>query len=133
MIQELDIRTESRAVLRDITGEVQAVVAETGVQSGLCHLFVPHTTAGITINENCDPSVKRDILHHLGTLVPSTGLYLHREGNADAHIKAGLVGHSTTLMVEHGRLVLGTWQGILFAEFDGPRSRTVLVKIVPDS
>jgi secondary thiamine-phosphate synthase enzyme len=132
VISELGVRTESRAELRDITGEVKTAVRESGVESGLCHLFVPHTTAGITVNENYDPSVRRDILHTLATLVPSTGVYLHREGNADAHIKSSLMGHSATLMIESGKLVLGTWQGVFFAEFDGPRSRSVLVKITPD-
>jgi secondary thiamine-phosphate synthase enzyme len=132
VISELGVRTESRAELRDITGEVKTAVRESGVESGLCHLFVPHTAAGITVNENYDPSVRRDILHTLATLVPSTGVYLHREGNADAHIKSSLMGHSATLMIESGKLVLGTWQGVFFAEFDGPRSRSVLVKITPD-
>ena len=132
MITELNVRTESRAELHDITPEVQKVVREAGVQSGLCHLFVPHTTAGITVNENYDPSVRRDILHALASLVPSTGVYLHREGNADAHIKSSLMGHSASLMIENGKLVLGTWQGVFFAEFDGPRSRRVLLKISSD-
>ena len=132
MITELSIRTESRAELHDITPEVQKAIREAGVKSGLCHLFVPHTTAGITVNENYDPSVRRDILQTLATLVPATGVYLHREGNADAHIKSSLMGHSATLMIDRGKLVLGTWQGVFFAEFDGPRSRSVLLKITPD-
>ena len=132
MITELNIRTESRAELHDITPQVQKAVRDAGLRTGLCHLFVPHTTAGITINENYDPSVRRDILHTLATLVPSNGVYLHREGNADAHVKSSLVGHSATLMIDGGKLVLGTWQGVFFAEFDGPRSRSVLLKITPD-
>jgi secondary thiamine-phosphate synthase enzyme len=132
VIRELNIRTKSRSVLQDITGDVQKAIRESGVQSGLCHLFVPHTTAGITVNENYDPSVRRDILHTLASLVPSTGVYLHREGNADAHVKSSLMGHSAALMIENGKLVLGTWQGVFFAEFDGPRSRRVLLKITPD-
>lgn len=129
MIKELRVRTPSRAVLHDITGQVQAAIREAKVESGLCHLYVPHTTAGLTINENYDPSVCQDILQQLEALVPANGHYSHREGNADAHIKASLMGHTATLMIEKGQLVLGTWQGVFLAEFDGPRSRRVLVKI----
>ncbi len=129
MTEELRVRTQSRAVLHDITSQVQTAVREAGVQDGLCHLYVPHTTAGLTINENYDPSVCRDILQRLEALVPRNGSYHHREGNADAHIKASLMGHTATLMIDKGQLVLGTWQGIFLAEFDGPRSRRVLVKV----
>jgi len=129
MIKELRIRTQSRAVLQDITPQVQSAVREAHVESGLCHLYVPHTTAGLTINENYDPSVRHDILHQLESLVPAGGHYTHSEGNADAHIKASLMGHSATLMIEDGRLVLGTWQGVFLAEFDGPRFRKVLLNI----
>ena len=129
MIKELNIRTHSRAVLQDITGQIQAAVREVEVQNGLCHLYVPHTTAGLTINESYDPSVCQDILHQLETVAPRSGSYLHREGNADAHIKASLMGHSATLMIDNGKLVLGTWQGVFLAEFDGPRSRRVLLKV----
>jgi len=129
MIKELRFHTPSRTVLHDITSLVQAAVREAKIESGLCHLYVPHTTAGITINENYDPSVCQDILQRLEVLVPMNGHYSHSEGNADAHIKASLMGHTTTLMIEEGQLVLGTWQGIFLAEFDGPRSRRVLVKI----
>jgi secondary thiamine-phosphate synthase enzyme len=108
---------------------VKSVVTESGVQDGVCHVYVPHTTAGITINENADPSVREDILMELNKTIPFEDNYKHREGNAAAHIKASIVGSSETLLVERGRLVLGTWQGLFFCEFDGPRSRRLLVKI----
>jgi len=107
-------------------------VRDSGVINGVCRLYVPHTTAGLTINENADPSVQHDILMELGKIVPLRDNYHHLEGNAAAHIKASLVGHSATLLVEEGRLVLGTWQGIFLCEFDGPRRRRVLVKVVRD-
>jgi secondary thiamine-phosphate synthase enzyme len=107
------------------------VVGESGVQNGLCHIFVPHTTAGVTINENWDPSVRVDILSVLDDLVPASGRYRHAEGNAPAHIKASLMGSSQTVLVEGGRLVFGSWQGIFLTEFDGPRRRRVLVKVLP--
>ena len=113
----------------DITQEVRRIVKESGVLRGLCHLYVPHTTAAVTINENTDPNVKLDILAKLEKTVPTSGSYLHAEGNAAAHIKASLVGPSQTIFVENGKLVLGTWQAIFFCEFDGPRSRSVLVKV----
>ena len=102
------------------------------VQSGLCYVFVPHTTAGITVNEHADPSVVEDIAAQLEAMVPQHHGYRHMEGNAPAHIKATLVGNSETLLVENGKLVLGTWQGVFLCEFDGPRNRTILVKLVPD-
>jgi secondary thiamine-phosphate synthase enzyme len=108
------------------------MVREKGMQNGVCHVFVPHTTAGVTLNENWDPTVRADILMELDKIVPWHDNYHHAEGNAAAHIKASLVGCSQTLLVEDGRLVLGTWQGIFLAEFDGPRRRRVLVKLVGD-
>ena len=132
MIAQLEISTRSRAELVDITAAVQRTVREKGMQSGVCHIFVPHTTAGLTLNENWDPSVRADILMELDKIVPWRDDYRHAEGNAAAHIKASLVGSSQTLLVEDGRLVLGTWQGIFLAEFDGPRRRRVLVKLVGD-
>jgi secondary thiamine-phosphate synthase enzyme len=129
MVKEISISTRSRTELVDITGQVKSVVTESGVQDGVCHVYVPHTTAGITINENADPSVREDILMELNKKIPFEDNYRHREGNAAAHIKASIVGSSETLLVEQGRLVLGTWQGLFFCEFDGPRSRRVLVKI----
>jgi len=130
MIAQLEINTKSRAELVDITAEVQRVVGESGLQSGICYVFVPHTTAGVIVNENWDPTVRADILMELDKIVPWNDNYRHAEGNAAAHIKASLAGSSQAIPVEDGRLVLGTWQGIFLAEFDGPRRRRVLVKLV---
>ena len=132
MIAQLEINTRSAAELVDITAEVQQTVKEKGMQSGVCHVFVPHTTAGLTLNENWDPSVRADMLMELGKIVPLRDNYRHAEGNSAAHIKASLMGASQTILVEDGRLVLGSWQGIYLAEFDGPRRRRVLVKLVGD-
>ena len=132
MISRVSIRTKSRVELQDITARVQELVKASGTDHGLCHIFVPHTTAGITVNEHADPNVVDDVAAQLEALVPQHGDYRHTEGNADAHIKASLMGSSTTLFIEHGILVLGTWQGIFFCEIDGPRNRTLLVRIVPD-
>lgn len=126
----LQVRTSSHAELVDITAEVQRVVRESGVQQGVCHVFAPHTTAGLTLNEHCDPSVAEDILIVLDKLVPWRGGYRHTEGNAAAHVKASLMGNSITVFVQNGTLALGTWQGLFLAEFDGPRQRQVWVKVV---
>ena len=130
MDKEITIKSDSRTELKEITGEIQKIVKETGIKNGICYLFVPHTTAGITINEHADPSVVRDILNKLNELVPYNSNYHHTEGNADSHIKASIVGTNQVVFVENGRLNLGTWQGIFFCEFDGPRRRKVLVKVV---
>ncbi len=106
------------------------MVRESGVKEGICVLFCPHTTAGLTINENADPSVRLDISDHLSDLVPERKSYKHLEGNADSHIKSVLVGQSLSLIIENGDIVLGTWQGVFFCEFDGPRNRKILVKIL---
>ena len=132
MLHRIIIKTRSRVDFQDITLKVKDVVESSGIQSGVCHVFVPHTTAGITVNEHADPSVAQDIAAQLEALVPQHTNYRHIEGNAPAHIKASLVGNSETLVVENGKLVLGTWQGIFFCEFDGPRNRTMLIKIMPD-
>ena len=129
MLNRFSIRTHSRSELMDITPLVRDIVRKSKIENGVCYVFVPHTTAGITINENADPSVRQDILAELDKLVPWQGDYSHLEGNAAAHIKASLVGSSETIPVEKGDLVLGTWQGVFFAEFDGPRRREVWVKI----
>ena len=129
MLNRLSIRTHSRSELMDITPLVRDIVHKSKIENGVCYIFVPHTTAGITINENADPSVRQDILAELDKLVPWRGNYAHLEGNAAAHIKASLVGSSETIPVEKGDLVLGTWQGVFFAEFDGPRRREVWVRI----
>jgi len=128
MIQRLSVRTSSRTQFVDITREVQDAVKASGVSDGVCTVYVPHTTAGITINENADPDVTRDIIDTLNRLVPRSGSYRHAEGNADSHVKASLMGFSVSVLVEGGRLVLGTWQGIYFCEFDGPRARQVYVR-----
>jgi secondary thiamine-phosphate synthase enzyme len=130
MITQLGVNTRSAAELVDITAAVQQAVREQGGQSGVCHVFVPHTTAGLTLNENWDPSVRADMLMELDKIVPWNDNYRHSEGNSAAHIKASLMGSSQTILVDEGRLVLGTWQGIYLAEFDGPRRRRVLVKLV---
>jgi secondary thiamine-phosphate synthase enzyme len=132
MIYELEIRTSAHTVLEDITARVAQIVRESGVQSGICHVYVPHTTAGITINEHADPSVAQDMLMELDKRVPWRDGYQHYEGNSAAHIKASLLGSSVTVFIEKGQLLLGTWQGIYLAEFDGPRARQVWIKIVAD-
>jgi len=129
MIKRLSVRTSSRMQFLDITSQVQDAVKESGLSDGVCTVFVPHTTAGITINENADPDVTRDIIDTLERLVPRKGDYRHTEGNADSHVKASLMGFSVDVFVEGGRLVLGTWQAIYFCEFDGPRTRQVLVRV----
>lgn len=131
MAQQIEVRTRSHDELVDITNEVQGVVSRHGVTAGLCHVFVPHTTAGLTLNENWDPSVRRDVLVALDKLVPWDDDYQHGEGNSAAHVKASLMGFSHTLLVEDGRLVLGSWQGIYLTEFDGPRQRRVWVSVQP--
>ena len=113
----------------DITDRVQSVVSKSNIKEGVCFLFVPHTTAGLTINENADPSVKRDIINTLNKLIPPSAGYAHMEGNADSHIKSSLLGSNLEVFIEKGNLCLGTWQGIYFAESDGPRSREVWIKI----
>ena len=131
-MQRIAIKTGSRTEFQDITLKVRDVVASSGVRSGVCQLVVPHTTAGITVNEHADPSVMEDIAAQLEAMVPWHGNYRHLEGNSPAHVKASLMGSAATLIIEGGQLVLGTWQGVFFAEFDGPRSRTLLVKITAD-
>ncbi|MFC1944363.1 secondary thiamine-phosphate synthase enzyme YjbQ [Chloroflexota bacterium] len=128
----IGIKTKAQVELLDITREVRSVVESSGIPSGICYLFVPHTTAGIMVNEGADPSVAQDITSQLHALVPQHNRYRHGEGNSPAHIKTTLVGSSETLLVEGGRLVLGTWQAVFFCEFDGPRSRTLLVRLMAD-
>jgi len=132
MIRQLRVKSNSRTELVDITQAVQRLVAESGVRSGMCHIYVPHTTSGITINENTDPNVGRDILKELNKVIPFDDNYGHSEGNSAAHIKSTLVGVSKSVIVEDGRLALGTWQAVFFCEFDGPRDRRVLVKVISD-
>jgi len=129
-MQTITIKTHQRNDFIDVTRRIIKAVSESGITDGLAVAFVPHTTAGITINENADPSVVHDILYSLETLIPQNQReFQHSEGNSDAHIKASLVGSSVTVMVENSQLVLGTWQGIYFCEFDGPRTRRLMVKV----
>ena len=128
---EIKVQTNRREEMVDVTSPIQQAVTESGCQSGLLFCYVPHTTAGITINEGADPDVSRDILDKLGRLVPRDEGYHHMEGNSDAHIKASLMGASEQVLIENGRLVLGRWQGIFFCEFDGPRSRRLIVRVFP--
>jgi len=130
MIKEISVKTSSRVELIDITHLIQKVVTENKIKSGLCTVYVPHTTAAVTINENADPSVRRDIIAELNKIVPFDDNYAHLEGNAAAHIKASIIGPSETILVDGGNLVLGTWQGVYFCEFDGPRHRKVIIKII---
>ncbi|HEC98070.1 MAG TPA: YjbQ family protein [Nitrospirae bacterium] len=129
-MKHVNVKTGARVDLIDITSEIEGLVEESEVGEGVCYLYVPHTTAGITINEGADPSVRRDIIHTLQKIVPRDAGYAHMEGNSDAHIKSSLVGTSTIVLIEQGRLQLGTWQSIFFCEFDGPRDRRVAVKIM---
>lgn len=128
MIRYINVRSRARIEFIDITSMVQDVVQEAGVKNGLCYLYVPHTTAGITINEGADPSVQRDIQNALSRLIPHEMNYFHREGNADAHIKSTLVGTSVQVIIDEGKLLLGTWQAIFFCDFDGPRHRRIAIK-----
>jgi len=132
MIRTLNIKTRSRVEFQNIARAVQEVVDASHVENGVCYIFVPHTTAAVTLNEQADPSVVEDITEQLEAIVPQRDDYHHSEGNSPAHIKASLFGSSEMVLVDDGRLVLGTWQGIFFCEFDGPRNRSVLVKILPD-
>ncbi len=125
------VRTTTRNQFVDITDKVREAVRKSGVKSGIAVVYVPHTTAGITINEGADPAVRADIINWLNEYVPEDRNYRHLEGNSDSHIKASLIGSSVNLIIENGDIVLGTWQSIFFCEFDGPRTRTVLLKIVP--
>jgi len=131
-MKTLRIKTSKRTQFVDITREVEHTVHESGVTNGLCCVYVPHTTAGVTINEHADPDVARDVEGIFDRLISHVGPYRHAEGNTDSHMKAILTGTSQTVSIENGKLLLGTWQGIFLCEFDGPRQRTVFVKVVPD-
>jgi secondary thiamine-phosphate synthase enzyme len=128
---KFDVQTPTREAFIDITQPVEDEVRKSKVQAGICVVYVPHTTAAVTINENADPTVKRDLLMTLRKAVPDSLPYAHSEGNSPAHAKSSLVGASVMIFIEEARLVLGTWQGIFFCEFDGPRRRQVYVKIIP--
>lgn len=127
-MHKIFIKTSDRIELQDITSKVQDAVEKSKVKDGACFIFCPHTTAGLTINENADPSVRSDMINALNKIIPKNGNYEHNEGNADGHIKSSLFGSSLTVFIKGGRLALGTWQGIFFCESDGPRSREIWVK-----
>ena len=130
--EELKVKTLKREVLVNITSDIHKIVNNCNISEGVCRIFVPHTTAGITINENADPAVMSDIINFLQILIPQSGgkyAFRHMEGNSDAHIKSSLTGPSLDIIIHNGRLILGTWQGIMFAEYDGPRNRRVYVQI----
>jgi len=131
-MQTFQVRTTAQSEFIDITRSVQEAIRKTGVGDGICIIFVPHTTAAVTINENADPSVVHDMIMALNKTVPFQEQYRHIEGNSPAHIKASLVGCSQIVFVQSGKLILGTWQGIFFCEFDGPRDRKVYVKVISD-
>ncbi|MDO8281388.1 MAG: secondary thiamine-phosphate synthase enzyme YjbQ [Thermodesulfovibrionia bacterium] len=128
MLKTININTTSRCEFIDITEKVKDALSESGIKSGVCYVYVPHTTAGVMINEGADPSVQRDIEKTFSRLIPHQGDYRHDEGNSDAHIKSVITGASQSVIIDNGKLVLGTWQSIFFCEFDGPRNRKVLVK-----
>ena len=129
---EINIRTNSQTEMIDITDLVQTVISEKEIKRGICVVFTPHTTAAVTINENADPDVPHDIINALEKILPRNVQYRHSEGNSPAHVKSSLVGVSELVLVENGRLVLGTWQAIFFCEFDGPRQRKIIVKFLPE-
>lgn len=131
MPASFNVRTTSRFQMVNITGSVQDLIKRSGVSEGLVAVFVPHTTAGVTINESADPDVVTDILNHVTKTVPNKAGYRHAEGNSDSHILASFFGSSVNVIIEKGELQLGTWQGIFFCEFDGPRNRKVWVKVLP--
>lgn len=132
MIKEFYVSTPSRVAFVDITGQVEKIVKGSGIKQGLCLVFVPHTTAAVTINENADPSVREDIINALDKAVPDGSFYTHVEGNSPAHVKASLLGSSELISIDAGSLLLGTWQGIYFCEFDGPRKRKVVVTVMKE-
>lgn len=132
MVRYIEVKSRARSEFIDITPQLQDAVKNAGIRNGICHLFVLHTTAGITINEGSDPAVERDMVGFLDKLVPHDHYFTHAEGNSDAHIKSSLIGASQTVFVENTKLLLGTWQAVYFCEFDGPRQRRVAVKIEAD-
>lgn len=131
-MKTISVKTDKRNQMIDMTREVAQIVAQSGITSGLCTVYVPHTTAAVTINEGADPDVTRDILCYMSGLVQENGNFRHAEGNSDAHIKTSMFGASETIIVDNSKLVLGTWQAIYFCEFDGPRTRSLHVKVWGD-
>ncbi|MGB6483583.1 MAG: secondary thiamine-phosphate synthase enzyme YjbQ, partial [Candidatus Acidiferrales bacterium] len=133
LTRTIEVQTVQHTQMKKITTEVEKAVAQSGCKSGVCYVYVPHTTAGVMVNEGDDPDVARDMEARLDRLVPASRNYRHAEGNADSHIKAAIAGSTVTVFIENGKLALGRWQAIFFCEFDGPRRREVRVKIVPDA
>jgi len=131
-MKTLRIKTARRTQFVDITREIEQAVRDSAVKQGVCYVYVPHTTAGVAINEHADPDVAGDVEEIFDRLIPHHGTYRHAEGNTDSHMKAILTGTSKTIFIENAKLALGTWQGIFLCEFDGPRQRSVFIKIVPD-
>lgn len=131
-LHTIQVQTGSRVEFKDVTASLQKVVEESGIASGVCHIFTPHTSAAVLVQENDDPSLQKDLTEFLGGLAPRDRTYHHNDGNCDAHLKAALIGCSQTLMVDRGRLLLGRWQGVFFCEFDGPRRRDLHIKVVAD-
>lgn len=131
-LEKIEINTAGRNQVIDITSEIQAKVTQSSVSSGIVVVYSSHTTAAISVNENADPAVKADMLNYLEKLIPQDSSFQHLEGNSDAHIKGGLMNFSQIFIIENGRLQLGTWQGIYFMEFDGPRNRNIWIKLIPD-
>lgn len=131
-LHALQLETRTRVEFKDVTDLIHKLIDESGVRSGLCYIFVPHTTAAILINENDDPALQKDFDNFLKKLAPREQEYHHNDGNCDAHLKASVIGSSKTLLVEDGRLILGRWQGVFLCEFDGPRRRELRIKIVSD-
>ena len=129
-MEQVHVKTSNQCEMVDITSDIERIVRNNGVKNGMCYVCVPHTTAGITINENADPDVVKDILMELDKIVPLHDNYLHAEGNSAAHIKSSIVGCSREVLIEEGSLKLGTWQSLFFCEFDGPRNRSVWVKVM---
>ena len=132
-MKTISVKTHAQTEMIDITTEVQSALQAMGIRDGVCLLYVPHTTAAVTINESADPSVRQDIVMALNQIVPWKAPYQHMEGNSPAHVKSSLVGASELVAVEKGRMVLGTWQGIFFCEFDGPRTRKLHIKVLPQT
>ena len=126
----IPVKTHAQTEMIDVTQKVQQQISDSGMQNGLCMIFVPHTTAAVTINESADPAVPKDILMVLNQIIPWKADYRHMEGNSPAHLKSSIIGASETIAVENGRLVLGTWQGIFFCEFDGPRNRKLDIRLI---
>ena len=132
MLKKISVPTHNRVELVNIISQIRQALRESKIKNGLCTVFVPHTTAGVTINENADPDVKTDIIKELNKIIPFNDGYAHMEGNSAAHIKATLTGNSETIIVENGELVLGVWQDIYFCEYDGPRNRSCFIKIISE-